>query len=106
MTMKTLLEIPTVGGRGTLPGGIALRYKAATLRDARQFIVHSYNTDAETGTERNYWGGHYCPNLSLALEIVAEKVKRAEGYSGGGEPDIAKLIGFETMAAGEVIASA
>lgn len=91
--MKTIFEIPTVGGRGTMPGGIALRYAAKG-----EFVVHNYNTDTETGTERHYWQGSYFntreSEQAAFAEALTEFTRRAAKqthYSGGGEIDIEAL---------------
>ncbi len=97
--MKTLFEIPTRGDDMTLPGGIALRYREET----GEFIVHNFNTDRETGTERHYFGGgYYCSDalsnrLTRALEDVARRVERASGYDTGGSIDMGKLLGYPSI---------
>lgn len=93
--MKTILEIPTRGDSMTQPGGIALRYREET----NEFIVHNFNTDRETGTEREYFGGGYythdAPNVcfAAALEDFSKRVQHASGYDLGGSIDLEKLLG-------------
>ncbi len=109
MTMKTLFEIPTQGDYMTLPGGIALRARitARGPTPGIEYIVHNFNTDRETGTDRDYWQGSYCGgNLPLALDELTRRATSASRYETGGAIDYAKLIGFEAIPAGEVIASA
>lgn len=99
--MKTLIEIPTVGGRGTQPGGIALRYASKG-----EFIVHDYNTD-EAGTARHYFQGSYFhigntaqeaqEALADAMKELARRVERQSHYSGGGEIDVGKFAGFGSV---------
>ena len=97
--MKTLFETPTVGGRGTQPGGIALRYASKG-----EFIVHNYNTDPETGTERHYFQGSYFHTnesgqtaFADAITEFARRVERQTHYSGGGEIDLGKMLGFPSI---------
>lgn len=92
--MKTLFEIPTSADDMTMPGGIALRYNDR----GGEFIVHNYNTDRATGTERNYFGGgYYCSGtpaerLSAALADLTKRVERASGYTTGGSIDMETLL--------------
>lgn len=94
--MKTLIEIPTRGDEMTQPGGIALRYN--TIKN--EFVVHNFNTDRETETERHYFGGGYyfgdtneglADGLALALEDLAKRVRRAGGYDTGGALDLDRV---------------
>lgn len=78
--MKTLFEVRTQADSMTLPGGIAVRHNESR----GEFVVHNFNTDRATGTERHYWQGSYCETLSEALTEFARRVKRAEGYDTGG----------------------
>jgi len=92
--MKTIYEVPTLGDSMTMPGGIALRYRAETAG----FIVHNYNTDRETGTERHYFQGSYfesgnrADNFAKALTEFARRVERATGYDLGGAIDTVQLL--------------
>ena len=94
--MKTIFEIPTRGDEMTMPGGIALRYREET----GEFIVHNFNTDRETGTERHYFGGgYYCSGtpaerLSGALVDLSKRAERASGYDTGGSIDMKTLLGL------------
>lgn len=95
MTVKTLFEIPTRGDSMTQPGGIALRYRVGT----GEYIVHNFNTDRETGTERNYFHGSYITGanpqdgFSKALTELNRRVARCTSYDTGGSLDMAKLLG-------------
>jgi len=94
--MKTLFEIPTRGDDMTMPGGIALRYN----ENREEFVVHNYNTDRETGTERNYFGGgYYCSGtpaerLSGAMADLSKRVARQSNYDLGGSIDVEALTGL------------
>lgn len=95
MTVKTLFEIPTRGDAMTQPGGIALRYRLDG-----EYIVHNYNTDRETGTERHYFQGSYITGanpqdgFSKALTELTRRVARCTSYDTGGSLDLAKLLGI------------
>lgn len=97
--MKTLFEIPTIGDTMTLPGGIALR----ASRDG-EFVVHSFNTDRESGTSRAFFQGSYftsgtpAKNLAGALAELARRAERATGYDRGGAIDVGKLLGYPEVA--------
>lgn len=94
--MKTIFEIPTRGDEMTMPGGIALRYREET----GEFVVHNYNTDRETGTERHYFGGGYYVSGSPhnrfmnALLDFNKRAERASGYDTGGSIDMETLLGL------------
>ena len=68
--------------------------------DGGEFIVHNYNTDRETGTERHYFGGgYYCTGtpaerLSAALADLSKRAERASGYDTGGSIDMETLLGL------------
>src|ERR1700712_493516 len=95
-TMKTIIEIPTLGDTSTQPGGIALRYRETT----GEFIVHNYNTDKETSTDRHYWQGSYfttgteAERFVKALDELTRRAERACRYDLGGALDLGKLLGF------------
>lgn len=97
--MKTIFEIPTCGDATTQPGGIALRYRP----DTGEFIVHNFNTDRETGTERHYWQGNYygsgllAQSFSKALAEFQRRADRASLYDLGGSIDLDKLMGFPNI---------
>lgn len=97
--MKTIIEIPTLGDRTTMPGGIAIRYRVET----GEFIVHNYNTDRDTGTRRDYFGGSYFGTGSPsnrfmnALTELTHRTERQSGYDTGGALDIGKLVGFPAV---------
>jgi len=96
--MKTLFEIPTRGDTMTQPGGIALRAR----EDGSEFVVHYYNTDRETGTERHYFQGSYFgsglreQSLVKALAEVHRRAERQSFYDLGGSIDLEKLLGLPT----------
>lgn len=79
--MKTILDIPTRAGRGTLPGGIVLRDKGPG--EHCRYVTHAYNVEDE---RRSYFWGHYHDKLSDALVDMGERVAKAERYGeeGGG----------------------
>lgn len=81
--MKTIFEVLTKADNMTLPGGIAIRQRG-TDADHVEFIVHNFNTDRATGTERHYWQGSYRLTLSEALTECARRVSIAERYQTGG----------------------
>lgn len=91
--MKTIFEIPTLGDDMTQPGGIALRYNES----AGEFVVHNFNTDRGTGTERHYFQGSYfgsglrSQSFAKALAEVTRRAERASGYDLGGAIDIDNL---------------
>ena len=91
--MKTIFEIPTLGDDMTQPGGIALRYHEGK----GEFVVHYFNTDAETGTKREYFqGGYYSAGspqnaFMNALTDFTRRAERASGYDRGGAIDTANL---------------
>lgn len=88
--MKTLFEVPTRADDMTQPGGIAIRFHNPT----GEFIVHNFNTDRDTGTERHYFGGGYHGNnLPRALADFTDRVERAGRYDTGGSIDLEKLLG-------------
>lgn len=87
--MKTLFEVPTRGDDMTQPSGIAIRFHDLT----GEFIVHNFNTDRETGTDRHYFGGGYYRELPRALADFTDRVERAGRYDTGGSIDLEKLIG-------------
>lgn len=92
--MKTIFELFTAGDEMTMPGGIALRYHEAN----EEFVVHNFNTDRETGTERHYHGGGYytagspANRLMNALTDFNRRAEQASRYTTGGSLDVAKLI--------------
>jgi hypothetical protein len=97
--MKTIFEVPTRGDAMTMPGGIALRCR----ENGTEFVVHNYNTDRETITERHYWQGSYFSSgsnaecFAKALEEFARRVSRATGYDRGGALDIGTLLDYPAV---------
>ena len=96
--MKTIFEVPTSADDMTQPGGIALRYN----KSRNEFVVHNYNTDRATGTERNYFQGSYFYSATKSLAVLfAEalsefhyRVDKASGYTTGGSIDMETLLGL------------
>jgi hypothetical protein len=97
--MKTIFELPTLGDSMTQPGGVALR----ATDDGSEFIVHNYNTDRETGTERHYFQGSYYSagspqnRFMNALTEFTRRGERQSGYDTGGAIDMGKLLGFPSI---------
>jgi len=101
--MRTIFEIPTKGDSMTLPGGIALRVREET----REYVVHTFNTDRETGKARAYFQGSYFTHdggnaeaeaFSNALQEFSRRVDRATGYDLGGAVDFEAFFGKEVQA--------
>ena len=99
MTIKTILEVPTMGDTMTLPGGVALR-----VTEGGEFIVHNYNTDRDSGTSRGYFQGSYFNagspqnRFMNALTEFTRRCERQSGYDRGGAIDIDKLTGLPLSA--------
>lgn len=101
--MRTILEIPTIGDRMTLPGGIALRVD----EDTHEFVVHYFTTDRETLTHRAYFQGSYFNHggespartgaFADALEELARRARKVAFYDTGGALDIDAIIGKEVQ---------